>query len=161
VTGYFPQSIVAGDFNGDGIPDLATANDGGVSVLAGNGDGTFTTPTVNAPSGVELSALAVADFNGDGKLDLALTTSEDSVWILLGNGDGTFTAASTFDDPATEDGVLSITACGFYGNGVSDLAVINYSQQQCDSAHGGATNRSSYDFRAHAAPGLEHGLCGG
>src|SRR6185369_2915246 len=76
-------SQVIGDFNGDGIPDLATSPlDGGMQVILGNGDGSFRRTyydmnTIGDP-------LAVADFNDDGKLDLLGSK------LYLGNGDGTF-----------------------------------------------------------------------
>src|SRR5262249_45969346 len=73
-----PISMAVGDFNGDGIPDLAVANlgrytldNGWVSILLGNGDGTFQGPK-NYPAGIEPSFLVVGDFNGDGIADLAV-----------------------------------------------------------------------------------------
>ena len=81
------------DFNGDGIPDLAVANwdDTTVTILLGNGDGTFTaattSPEIDSPTSV-----TVGDFNGDGKADLAVTCGNfNFLAIFLGKGDGTFT----------------------------------------------------------------------
>ena len=75
--GTSPTSVAVGDFNGDGKPDLASSqrrsgSDGTVSVLLGNGDGTFR-PAVNYATGVVPVSVAVGDFNGDGKPDLAVT----------------------------------------------------------------------------------------
>jgi hypothetical protein len=94
-----PLGMQAGDFNGDGVPDLATAGGGGVSVLLGDGNGTFqparNTSTTQAPSGQ--NALAAGDFNQDGKLDLATSANgpggDIGFNVLLGRGDGTFVNA--------------------------------------------------------------------
>ena len=97
--GTQPVAAVIGDFNGDGKPDIATADAGShdISILLGNGDGTFGTAITTALS-VAPASLAVGDLNGDGKLDLAAGNGAspfavDFATVLLGNGDGTFGAA--------------------------------------------------------------------
>jgi hypothetical protein len=93
-----PLGLVAADFNGDGKLDLALSNgyDGTntVSIFLGNGDGTLQAPRSFSAGPPTPEILSVADFNGDGKLDLAVVNSEISsqgdVSILLGNGDGSF-----------------------------------------------------------------------
>jgi hypothetical protein len=130
-TGSSPGCVAVGDFNGDGKLDLVTANYGDyggntVSMLMGNGDGTFGAAhsiALNAPTG-PATAVAVGDFNADGKLDLAVTTAATAgtpghlyysyygpiyipgepakpaaVHVLLGNGDGSFTAGNSYFPP--------------------------------------------------------------
>ena len=86
--------IAVGDFNDDGHLDLVVANGfapGTVSVLLGNGDGSFQNPIPTVVQSGGSDGLAVADLNGDGKLDLVVPdAASDSVIIFLGNGDGTF-----------------------------------------------------------------------
>jgi uncharacterized repeat protein (TIGR01451 family) len=125
--GHLPQGIVTADFNGDGKLDLAVANDtdSTVSILLGNGDGTFTTKSTPAV-GDGTKWIAVGDFNEDGILDIAITSFNSvgpaGVSILLGNGDGTFALGSS---PATGDGPFALIAGDFNGDGHLDLAVSN------------------------------------
>jgi len=126
--GRRPRSIAVGDFNGDGIQDLAVADgeSNDVSVLLGNGDGSFQT-AMNFAIGSFQVFVAVGDFNGDGVQDLAVAKigSDEfpgSVSVLLGNGDGTFQMARDFDAGI---GPVSIAVADFNGDGVQDLAVAN------------------------------------
>jgi hypothetical protein len=129
--GNGPLSVAVGDFNGNGIPDLAVANaiDSTVMILMGNGDGTFAQATNSpVPVGAEPSSIVVADFNGDGVPDLAVANyGSNTLTILLGNGGGTFTQAA--NSPVTVgSGSISVAAGDFNGDGVPDLAVVNYGQ---------------------------------
>jgi hypothetical protein len=126
---YGPHAIAVGDFNGDGILDLAVANAGSndVTILRGNGDGTFTATATSPPTGTDPYSIAVGDFNGDGIPDLAVANAgSNDVTILLGNGDGTFTATAT--SPPTGTDPYSIAVGDFNGDGIPDLAVMNSSQ---------------------------------
>jgi hypothetical protein len=119
--GSAPSAVAVGDFNGDGIKDLAVANygDNNVSVLLGNGDGTFQ-DAVNYAAGTYPSSVAVGDFNGDGTQDLAVANASGGVNVLLGNGDGTFQDAVNY---ATVD-AYSVAVGDFNGDGIKDLAVV-------------------------------------
>src|SRR5439155_11609832 len=107
-SGIEPVSVAMGDFNGDGKLDLAVANypswdnsklgftNGIVSVLLGKGDGSFRA-AVNYSAGITPFSIAVSDFNGDGKPDLAVANFiSGDVSVLLGKGDGTFQAAVNY-----------------------------------------------------------------
>lgn len=117
------ESIVGADFNADGKFDLAVAHASStISVMLGNGDGTFQAP-VNYSTGTDATHLAAGDFNGDGKIDLAVTNGGDNtVSILLGNGDGTFQAATTY---STGKFPIPVTTGDFNRDGKLDLAVHN------------------------------------
>src|SRR5437667_222357 len=122
-----PIAVAVGDFNADGLQDLAVANHDSntVSVLLGVGNGDFQeAPQSPIAVGTTPVWIAVGDFNGDGKPDLAVANvNSDTVSVLLGNGDGTFQAAQTF---AVGDGPTSVTAGDFNRDGVQDLATGNW-----------------------------------
>jgi hypothetical protein len=123
--GNDPFAVAVGDFNGDGKPDIAVANAGGgvagnVSVLLGNGDGTFQA-AVNYRAGTGPDAVVVADFNSDGKLDLAVANPPDgTVSILLGRGDGTFKPAVNYHAGA---GAARLAVGDFNGDSKLDLVI--------------------------------------
>ncbi len=124
-TSNLTQAVALGDFNEDGIPDVATT--GGtyaqpLVILLGNSDGSYTTaPALSLPT-FFLGSIAVADFNGDGKQDLALLdAAANAVIILLGNGDGTFQMAAS--SPAVAQESNHVVVGDFNGDGNQDLVV--------------------------------------
>jgi hypothetical protein len=128
VGGTSPFSVAVGDFNGDAKVDLAVSCQSGtfttsiVSVLLGNGDGTFQAG-VGYGTGTNPVSVAAGDLNGDGKLDLiTANTSANNVSILLGNGDGTFQASVEY--PTGGNGV-SVAVGDLSGDGRPDLAIAN------------------------------------
>jgi hypothetical protein len=129
--GSSPQWVAVADFNGDGAKDLAVANAGSgtVSVLLGNGDGTFQPPQHIPVSGQGPSCVIAVDVNGDAVTDLVTTNgnigpSSDDISVLLGNGNGTFQAPSLFPSGGTKP---NFGAAGdFNGDGAVDLAVATF-----------------------------------
>ena len=131
------QAAAVGDFNGDGKLDIVSVMGGGweIDVAPGNGDGTFQAPILNTftlPSGHGPYAIAVGDFNGDGRLDLAVLGiyspgPNSEVNIFLGNGNGTFTHGGTYTAPNSSDGTIgsnSLYVADFNGDGKLDLAAL-------------------------------------
>jgi hypothetical protein len=122
-------SIALGDFNGDGRLDLLTVNStvdngDGISVLFGNGDGTFQRPLTTPRPQDGLQSGVVADFNGDGILDVAaVSMSTNSVQVFLGNGDGTFQAPIGY---AVDLGPRGLAVGDFNADGFPDLATANF-----------------------------------
>jgi len=122
--GNMPVAIATGDLNSDSHPDLVVVNqsDNTISVLLGNGDGTFVAAT-NSPlgTGQAPTAVTVTDFNGDGIPDIAVTDPQtDSVSVFLGVGQGLF--APTFELPAGTN-PTAILSASLSGASLPDVAV--------------------------------------
>jgi uncharacterized protein (DUF2141 family) len=151
-SGYASTSLAVADLNGDGHPDLVVADMGvwpntygEVSVLLGNGDGTFQ-PVVTYSSGAGGAySVAVADVNGDGKPDIVVAEGGGKsyktgvVGVLLGNGDGTFQKAVRYSSgvgttPPDWYSTSSIAIGDVDGDGRPDLVVVDWCFSECSDA---------------------------
>jgi hypothetical protein len=161
--GSFPQGIATRDLNGDGFPDIVSADqcgddpacrDGTVSVLLGNGDGTFQ-PRLVFAEGIFPLSVAIADFNGDHRPDLAIAnpcgmddtcTSLGSVGIMLGNGDGTFQPVVNY--PTTSYGTIAVDVGKFNHDRYFDVVAVNidYSNITVLTGNGDGTFQPGDDY---------------
>ncbi len=130
-TGGQPFALAIADVNHDGKPDIVALNtcdactNSLLSVLLGNGDGTFQSPVSYSSGGILPyygGSVAIADVNGDGKPDL-IATNRGSVAVLLGNGDGTFQAAVNYSTGGYN--AVSLAVGDVNGDGRLDLIVAN------------------------------------
>jgi FG-GAP-like repeat len=126
------NSIVAGDFNNDGKPDLVECCNGSTQMVfrAGNGDGTFAAPTVAFATPVALESPVAVDVNGDGNLDIVAVAALNPpappgsgtmyLMVFLGNGDGTFQAPKVY---STTEPPNTLVVGNIFGDGHQDIAV--------------------------------------
>jgi len=159
--GTAPMAVAVGDFNGDGKLDLAVANsgnpsagdDGGISVLLGNGDGTFQAAR-DVSAGKNPGSVAADDLNGDGRVDLVITNGDGGVGqvgVLLGNGDGTFQPVV---DYAAGNVPISIGIGDFNGDLRPDVAVANAADGTVSvlSGNGDGSFQNHVDYTTGGGP---------
>ena len=149
-----PTAVAVGDFNGDQKKDLAVTRGsvGGsvVSILLGNGDGTFGVP-IDYAAGSNPQWVAVDDFNGDTKLDLAVA-NDMGISILIGTGTGTFGSSTA----VAAGGAATYVATGdFNGDSKKDLAVVNGSANTVSILFGSGTGTfgSPTSYATRVGPG--------
>jgi VCBS repeat-containing protein len=157
VVGAGAGSIATGDVNGDGKPDLVTGVGGLLSVAFGNGDGTFgvaaTYPAVPIPGAQGL--IALADLNGDHKLDIAVANYDNDgshgLEVFLNNGDGTFAPEVTY---ATGPGPSGVALGDLNDDGVTDAVITNQFSNTVSVllGNGDGTFASSVEYVAASGP---------
>ena len=128
-TGSGSRAVALGDFNGDGIPDLAAIAgpiEQPLTIFLGNANGSYTAAPALSFFAYTFGPMVVADFNSDGKQDLAVLNGDsNTVTILLGNGDGTFNVVAA--SSAIGANAKHIAVGDFNGDGIPDLVVTNLS----------------------------------
>jgi len=158
-----PDKIAAADLNGDGRADLVVLNrgdlavqtrPGGISVLAGNGNGTFQ-PAVNYAAGINPLAVSVADVNGDRRPDIAVSTSTSlgrfAIALLIGNGNGTFRNAVFL---TTDFGPGDLAVADFNADGRQDL-VISHCCGEVDMTYMLGNGDGTFEPEVHFNGGAE------
>jgi hypothetical protein len=148
-----PQALATADFDRNGTLDLLVANSAAntVSILLGNGNGTFA-PPADYPTGTQPVAVAVGDFNNDGKPDIVVANQADNtVSILLGAGRGAFWPGAPYP---TGNSPLAVAVADFNGDGNLDLAVANQADNTVSVllGNGNGTFNAHVDFPAGTAP---------
>jgi len=118
-SGPNPFLLVSGDFDHDGLPDIAVTDSTGISVLLNDGSGGFL-PPVHTELGASPQSLVAGAFDAGNDLDLAVTRDYGTVEILLGNGDGTFTAGDSY---VIDYGLANLLTADFDHDGTPDLAL--------------------------------------
>ena len=136
----YPNYIAVADFNGDGNPDVAfTSSSGyGLSVMLGNGDGTFQAAVKYGSTNAYYVGLLAGDFNGDGQVDLAVLNNSTPT-VFLGNGDGTFQAPITITNSGSSASYSFLAVADLNNDGKADLVALTYGQVSVFISNGDGT----------------------
>lgn len=160
IVGTTPEAVAVADLNGDGKPDVIVGNrnSGNISVLLNSGNGTlnaavdYLTPNTGTPE-----SIAVGDFNGDGKPDLAVAISgvnATSIALFLGNGDGTLQPYIPIPSGFHSSAILRIVAADFDGDGKADIAVTDGSELAVLLSSGNASFQSPVTYLVGPGAGI-------
>lgn len=161
--GNNPYQVISTDFNNDGFKDLATINgtsSGSVSILLGNGTGTFGS-AINFSVSPYPQSICSADFNNDSKADLAIICQSynGTVSVVLGTGTGSFGAATSF---TVGNEPMTVISTDFNGDGKADLATANNSSNDVSVLLGMGTGNfnAATSFTVGFSGGTEpYGIC--
>jgi hypothetical protein len=156
--GYTGTSVAVGDVNGDGRLDVVMVNKcsdsgcvigrGSLGVMLGHGDGTFQPAVTYDSGGIYAQAVAIADLNGDHKLDIVvINEASNTVGVLLGNGNGTFQPAVIYGSGGMHP--WSVAIADVNGDGRPDIIVTNScTDSNCDGTVGVLLGNSNGAFQA-------------
>ncbi len=119
-----PLLIASGDFNGDGLMDLAVVTYHGLYTVLSTGGGNFALPSASVTTTLTVSSITTGDFNGDGNDDVILTDAvHGTVQVFLGDGTGLFTSGWSYSNNNMSP--VAVAAADFNGDGIADIAVLS------------------------------------
>ena len=154
-----PHDIAIADFNGDGNPDLVTADESSnqISVFFGTASGTFG-GRVTYPAAIEPKGVTTGDVNGDGDIDIAVASAGrnyptetepggDLVTVWLGDGNGSFSNGGRYGAFTTPESLFDVAIADLNGDGVGDLAASNWHSGNISIFFGASSGGPSATFR--------------
>jgi len=153
----YPDSLVLGDFTGDGKLDVATGNEASsVTVYQGRGDGTFAADTPTTPVGHQVDGIAAGDFNGDGRLDVVTAESgADQISVLLNQGTSLFAAPVHH---AAGDGTCGVAVGDVNDDGRPDIAAAAFNSRDVTVLLGSGDGSFSSADGTYGCPAMPRGV---